>query len=123
MWTVDAGCRYPVEVLRLAFLGAVLMAGAPGPAAAQDIGDAKAGRLLAQTWCAGCHVVDPASGRAASTAAPGFQEIANMPSTTAMALRVFLQTPHGQMPDLQLSRNETDNVIAYVLGFRAARSP
>ena len=51
-------------------------------------------------------------------AVPSFRAIAAMPSTTALSLRVFLQTPHGRMPDFALSRNETDDVIAYILSLR-----
>jgi hypothetical protein len=33
-------------------------------------------------------------------------------------LRVFLQTPHDRMPDLHLSREEIDDLIAYILSMR-----
>ena len=49
---------------------------------------------------------------------PTFTAIASMPSTTPIALRVYLQTPHARMPDLHLSRDETDNLIAYILSLR-----
>jgi hypothetical protein len=41
-----------------------------------------------------------------------------MKSTTPLGLRVFLQTPHGRMPDLHLTRDEVDNLIAYILSLR-----
>ena len=41
-----------------------------------------------------------------------------MPSATALSLRVFLQTPHVRMPDFQLSNNEIDDVVAYILSLK-----
>ena len=43
-----------------------------------------------------------------------------MKSTTRLSLRVFLQTPHDRMPNLQLNRDEIDNVSAYILSLRTA---
>ncbi len=88
------------------------------PAAAQQIGDAEAGRSLASTWCSNCHVTDPGTSGPATDAVPTFSHVARMPFTTATSLRVFLQTPHARMPNLQLSRTETDDLIAYILSLR-----
>jgi mono/diheme cytochrome c family protein len=44
-----------------------------------------------------------------------------MKTTTEMGLHAFLQTPHQRMPDLHLSREEIDDVAAYILSLR--RSP
>ena len=41
-----------------------------------------------------------------------------LPSTTEMALRVFLQTPHARMPDYRLSQSELDGVVAYILSLK-----
>jgi mono/diheme cytochrome c family protein len=85
---------------------------------AQNAGDASAGRELTKTWCDSCHMVDPAEQRGVSNGAPPFAAIAGLKSTTFMGLEVFLQTPHGRMPDLQLSRDQIDNVAAYILSLR-----
>ena len=86
------------------------------PAVAQDLrGDADAGARFAQRECAACHVVGgdwPANPR---SPAPSFENIAGEPSATALSLRVFLNTPHRNMPNLILSETETDDVIAYIL--------
>ncbi len=42
-----------------------------------------------------------------------------MPSTTALSLRVFLQTPHARMPDLNLTQDEIGDVAAYILTLKA----
>jgi mono/diheme cytochrome c family protein len=88
------------------------------PAVAQEIGDKAAGRHLAENWCSSCHVVDASSREGVSNGVPTFPAIARMKSTTQMALRAFLQTPHSRMPDLHMSREEIDNITAYILSLR-----
>ena len=103
-----------LRMRRLAWLiGAVWVTG--GPAAAQDLpGDPVGGADLAREVCAKCHLVtedqmvDPAVG-------PSLFEVAEHPATTEMSLRAFLQTPHATMPNLMLTPEETDDVIAYLL--------
>jgi mono/diheme cytochrome c family protein len=77
------------------------------------LADVANGERLAQQWCANCHVIDgsgpsstlpqgpPSFGVAASHLNPG-------------ELRAFLKHPHGQMPDLALTRSEIDDLIAYI---------
>ena len=86
-----------------------------GAAAEELLGDPMAGRQLAENVCSACHVI--ASGQVSTTDvdAPAFSDLANTPRVTALSLRVFLQSPHERMPDLHLDRDETDNVIAYIL--------
>jgi mono/diheme cytochrome c family protein len=103
---------------RGALVTLMLIGAQTNPAPCQVIGDAKAGRSIAQRWCDNCHVVDATQQRATSTGAPTFAAIAQMKSTTPMALRVFLQTPHGRMPDLHLTRSEIDDVSAYILSLK-----
>ncbi len=76
------------------------------------------GRRVAETWCSNCHLVGPGARGPAGDAAPPFQAIARMPSTTEMSLRVFLQTPHAQMPDYRLSAAELDGVTAWILALK-----
>ena len=81
--------------------------------------DPAAGEKLAREVCAQCHFVaenQPAIPRAD---APPFDQIAADPSVTEIGLRVFLQTPHRNMPDLQLSQKETDDVISFILGLKS----
>jgi mono/diheme cytochrome c family protein len=73
---------------------------------------------LAKTWCSTCHVVTPSAKTGTSTGVPTFAAVAALPSTTPISLRAFLQTPHARMPDLHLSRDETDDLIAYILSLR-----
>lgn len=73
------------------------------------------GRRVAETWCANCHLIGPGARGPAGDAAPPFAAVAAMPSTTAMSLRVFLQTPHSRMPDYRLSQAELDGVVTWIL--------
>jgi len=97
-------------------LGAMLLAATSHPAGAE--GDVEAGSRLARTWCSSCHLAGPAQNSATSTGAPTFAAIAGMKSLTATSLRNFLQVPHGRMPDLHLTRDETSDLAAYILSLR-----
>lgn len=102
-----------IRMLLLA-LGLLLAAVQPGRAQA-DAGDVEAGRRLAGIWCSNCHLTGAGPQARTADAAPSFRSIARMPSQTALSLRAFLQTPHVLMPDYQLSREEQDDVVAYIL--------
>jgi mono/diheme cytochrome c family protein len=102
----------------LIVLTAAVLAWPAHRASAQEAGNVAAGHRLARTWCVTCHVVEPTQTTGASTGAPSFAAVARMPSTTPRSLRVFLQTPHGRMPDLHLSNTETSNISAYILSLR-----
>ena len=111
------------NLIRLGLIGALVLAlllflRLHGAAAqAQDIaGDVAAGRRLADAWCSECHAL--VSGTTAGKAGPDLTAIADMPSTTALSLRVFLQSSHPNMPNLILGRAETDDLIAYILSLK-----
>ncbi|MGW9333509.1 c-type cytochrome [Bosea sp. NPDC055594] len=104
------------RALGLLALGGTLLAAEAGRA--QGVGDARAGREVATLLCIQCHQIDGA-GRDPGRMPPGFGAIADMTSQTALSLRIFLQTPHGNMPRYQLTRDEIDDVVAYILSLRA----
>jgi mono/diheme cytochrome c family protein len=81
-------------------------------------GDPQAGHTLVKTWCTNCHVVEPLHPAVSTDVAPSFSAVAHMPSTTSMSIHVFLQTSHGQMPDFKLSREQIDDIAAYILTLR-----
>ncbi|CAN2534413.1 hypothetical+protein [Methylocapsa aurea] len=86
------------------------------PAAAQST-DPTAGRRLAASLCVECHGIDdktPAKDTASK--APSFVDVARMPSTTELALKVFLRSSHRQMPNLILTPDEIDSLAAYIVG-------
>ncbi|HMN71684.1 MAG TPA: cytochrome c [Rhodoblastus sp.] len=90
-------------------LALVVFLAAAGPAAAADV---DAGLKLAGHWCAACHVVSDSQTRA-SADVPTFANIAQRKS--ARDLSLFLTKPHGQMPDMSLSRPEVADLVAYIV--------
>jgi mono/diheme cytochrome c family protein len=98
--------------------GTVLLSVQLRAVAAQEVGDVTVGQGLAERWCSSCHIVSPTQERGSANGAPTFAAIARLPSTTAMSLRVFLQTPHARMPDLHLSRDEIDDLAAFILSLK-----
>jgi len=91
-----------------------------GQAIAQEVlpGDPIAGRNFAREACAECHDVERDWNELAAFYGPAFADIAASPGLTATRLRVFLRTPHSEMPDFILTEQELDDVISYILTLR-----
>lgn len=108
---------------RLGTLATVAVALSAVAAQAQQIGpgDKENGLKLARQWCGECHVIAPDQTRPTNAAVPTWPSIANKPETTEFRLRAFLQTPHQNMPNIQLTRSETDDLITYILSLRTTR--
>jgi mono/diheme cytochrome c family protein len=88
---------------------------ASAAAFAQDVGR---GERLAKTWCANCHVVEQAPAEAPATGLPTFPALAKDSSQTADRLRAGMNPQHSRMPDLQLSKQQQDDLVAYILSLR-----
>jgi mono/diheme cytochrome c family protein len=77
-----------------------------------------AGRRVAMEICSHCHQVAEGQ-RAPLSNTPSFTDIANMPSTTAFSLKVFLRSRHKRrMPDFIMSSSDTSNVVDYILSLK-----
>lgn len=112
------GDRFMVRSVTRAAVAAAIASSMIGAASGQESGDKERGRALATRTCAECHAVLPG---AANSPAPGiamFDVIANTPGMTAMALTVWLTTPHRNTPNLVLSAEERNDVIAYITSLR-----
>jgi len=105
--------RWPY--LSLTFIGAALAA---SQLHAQELGDLQQGRALAQQVCSECHAVGTGSERSPNTLAPRFEAVAATPGMTATALNVFLHTSHRVMPNLILTTDQANGVIAYILSLK-----
>ncbi len=90
-------------------------------AAAQEMGDAKAGFAYASQVCTECHAVRSGERVSPNTTAPAFELVANTRGMTELALRVWFRSSHPSMPNLVLSENQSDDVIAYILSLKKPR--
>jgi mono/diheme cytochrome c family protein len=90
-------------------------------AAAQDMGDVRKGETFALGVCAQCHAVRLGQMRSPDPMAPNFTAIAQTLGMTERALRVWLQSSHPNMPNVVLTRDERDNVIAYILSLKSGQ--
>lgn len=93
---------------------AIILGALAAPAWAQDagVGDAAAGRALAEAWCAACHALDGAE--TASDAAPAFAGIAADPDLTPGQLRARIAVPHPPMPQLDPTEAQLSDLVAYI---------
>jgi mono/diheme cytochrome c family protein len=86
------------------------------PATRSSLGTQSSQKIVA-TLCAPCHRISP-DARDIRRHPPDLAAVADMRSTTEIALRVFLQTPHGNMPKYQLSESEIQLILNYVLSLK-----
>jgi mono/diheme cytochrome c family protein len=90
------------------------------------VGKAEAGRSFALLACTGCHVVAADQPfkpvYSGLPHPPDFKEIANRSELTAARLRHHLQTlpavPNTGMPNLALSSQQLDDVVAFIISLR-----
>jgi mono/diheme cytochrome c family protein len=106
-----------MRTAKLVLAAVALAAGAPIALAQETGGNVAHGRRLAEQWCSACHQLNPA-GAPPRAGTAGFPQIAAMPSTTALSLRVFLQTSHGGMPNIQIMPADADDLIAFILSLK-----
>ena len=92
---------------------ALLTLQAGSASAAQDAMLVQQGKLLAQSMCAECHTFGGTI--RSDRPSPDFAAIGAMPSTTALSLRVFLQSSHANMPNLILEGPQIEALSAFIL--------
>ena len=107
-------------ILRVLFVAALAV---PIEALAQPLeGNLSSGRQLAVEICSGCHQVDTdMSSKGAYP--PSFEDIAKLPSTTALSLRAFLRSNHITMPNLLIFAPDIDDLIVYILSLKQQTGP
>ena len=88
------------------------------PAGAAETGNRDMGGRLAAEVCAECHAVNAGDFNSPHLDAPAFQDIADRPATTELALGVWFRSPHPTMPNFVLTPDETANLIAYNFSLR-----
>jgi mono/diheme cytochrome c family protein len=103
---------------QLAVLAGAILVLSAHTSGAGDVGNARVGLEFARTHCAGCHAIAFDDIASPNPDAPPFKWVADTKGLTRTALVVLFQSPHPTMPNLVLSPEETDNVIAYILSLR-----
>ena len=103
---------------RAPLFGLLAAAAWASPAFAQQQPDARIGERLARQWCASCHLVAADQRAPAPDTAPPFASIAARPNATPGALRTIIQMPYPRMPQIALSREEVEHVIAYIASLK-----
>jgi mono/diheme cytochrome c family protein len=97
-----------------------LSAGSAQNVRAADIGDPAAGMAYAQANCASCHGINRDSKSSPVPEATTFRVFANTPGVNRTAMIVFLRTPHPTMPNLVVTGDDADDVIAYILSLKGS---
>lgn len=96
------------------------LAASPPPRAAEDgPGSPGFGRQLTLEICGECHRV-AANQTPVEDVAPDLTERMRDPGITELALRGYLRTSHPVMPNIRLTREQTDDVVAYLLTLKTA---
>lgn len=98
--------------------GVLIQLASPSLCLAQEPGNVNAGLAYVETHCAKCHAIEEDYTESPVLNAPTFQSLANNPEITGRVLNVLLRTPHRDMPDLIIPRQEGDNIIAYILSLK-----
>ena len=86
---------------------------------AQARGDKLGGKFTAQRWCTPCHSLgrDPSP----NASAPTFATIKT--KRTRNQIKAFLFAPHGQMPPLELSRRQIEDLAAFIKSVKTKAPP
>lgn len=87
-------------------------------ATADGIGNPQRGIAYAQANCAGCHAILYEDTNSPNPDSPSFKSIADTAGVNRTALSVFLQTPHPTMPNLIVTGEDADDLIAYILSLK-----
>ena len=97
---------YYVTLVVLAFASQVALAA-----------DADNGSRLAERWCASCHIVSSTQSKGFD-GTPSFASVAQRPDFSVEKLAFFLFNPHPIMPNMSLTRNEAQDIAAYIAQLR-----
>ena len=89
--------------------------GAEEDASAGESGRAARGLEFAREACSSCHGVEPDEMQSPNSAAPTFQQLANRPDMSQIAVTALLRSPHRYMPALKVTPEQTDELAAYLL--------
>ena len=98
--------------MRIATLVILAVSLGCAPTAYAAAGNTEAGRLLVTRSCSSCHAVDAAL--TATDGAPPLSAVAKTNKERPAWIRGWLMDPHSPMPQIMLSRQQIDDIIAYL---------
>ena len=78
--------------------------------------------MLAETFCKTCHVVEGEANNPVTAGIPSLRGIANRPGQTGAKIQQVLINPHAPMPDMKLSNQEIQNLLAYLETLRTDKT-
>lgn len=111
----------PRKALRFAAASGIALTLMVVPAAAAELGDILRGRAFAEAVCSDCHGVSPAATISPRSEATPFSVVSRTPGFNEQSLAVFLQTSHASMPNLVITGQNRDDLIAYIVSLRGTR--
>lgn len=76
------------------------------------------GKKLALQWCSSCHVVADNQATASGASIPSFFDVAKGGMWTETKLKTFLADPHPQMPDMNLTTYEIQDISRYITSLK-----
>jgi mono/diheme cytochrome c family protein len=99
-----------------AAMAAVLLTAPPQQAGAQEPAEPspEKGYRVAQRLCSNCHLIEDKPGATLPEGVPTFRAIANRAGQTGQRITNTLIKPHTPMPDIRLSSEEIQDIIAYL---------
>jgi len=109
---MSRGSRSIFTLLALVALGTTVIH------SVQAAGTPKRGEEIAEKWCSTCHQIAPGALRFDKTRPASFQESSNTPGMGELALKVFFQTLHKQMPNFSITNDVRDHLIAYITSLK-----
>jgi cytochrome c2 len=104
-------------LLAAGMISMAAIVGTAASAATDGLGSPGYGRGLAADLCGDCHIVAPDQ-QYDGQIGPNLIERVREPEITELALRSYLQTTHPLMPNIMLTQEQADDVIAYLLTFK-----
>jgi len=102
---------------RVALAAIALVVGSPTLSAGEAERIA-AGRELAESLCAACHMRGNAAEKAAPGTVPAFRAIARRPGQTEDGIVAWLRSTPPMMPNHHLTYDEADKLAAFILSLR-----
>ncbi|MDP6708578.1 MAG: cytochrome c [Alphaproteobacteria bacterium] len=114
--------KFRVSMSRLTATAGVALLVSAGAMAQGRAPDPAIGETLAKQWCTQCHVVDEGT-TVGADAGPPFPALARSPKTSASAIRGFLHEPQQPMPPLELTKQDIDDLVAYIESLKAPEAP